>query len=271
LITSRNLLSRLRERGVLRVAASYAVIAWLLLQIADVALEPFDVPNWVRRAPIIVALLGFPIAIALAWFFELGDRGVTADTAETGLERPVVHGPRRFTDIAIISVLAAIVGFFLLREAGWLGKDASSASTAFESSSLAVLPFAPVGPVPEPYLSEGLSDELRNQFSQMRALSVTARSSSVALDQKTLDAVAIASKLSVAALLEGTVGRERGRLQVSVQLVHGGSGKGALGGALRSTRQGAVESPGGDRKRGRFRGAAALRRCRQGGTIASDQ
>ena len=221
----RQLLSRLRERGVPRVAASYAVIAWLVLQIADVALQPFDVPNWVRRAPIIIALLGFPIAIALAWFFELSDRGINRDDAPVGTARPVVHGPRRFTDIVVISVLGAVVVFFLAREAGWLGKNVSPSGAALESSSLAVLPFAAVGPVPEPYLSEGLSDELRNQFSQMRALSVTARSSSIALEQKTLDAVAIAKKLSVAALLEGTVGRERGRLQVSVQLVHGGNGK----------------------------------------------
>ena len=134
MIASRTLLSRLRERGVLRVAASYAVIAWLLLQIADVALEPFDVPNWVRRAPIIVALLGFPIAITLAWFFELGDHGITRDAAPERLDRPAVHGPRQFTDIAIISVLAAIVGFFLLREAGWLGRDTSSASTAWNTT-----------------------------------------------------------------------------------------------------------------------------------------
>ncbi len=66
------LIARLRERGVLRIAASYVVIAWLALQIADVVLEPWDLPKWVHRAPLVVALLGFPIALALAWFFELG-------------------------------------------------------------------------------------------------------------------------------------------------------------------------------------------------------
>src|SRR4051812_7579616 len=148
----KQLLTSLRERGVPRVAASYAVIAWLVLQIADVALQPFDVPNWVRRAPIIIALLGFPIAIALAWFFELSDRGINRDDAPVGTARPVVHGPRRFTDIVVISVLGAVVVFFLAREAGWLGKNVSPSGAALESSSLAVLPFAAVGPVPEPYL-----------------------------------------------------------------------------------------------------------------------
>ena len=208
----------------LRVAASYVVIAWLALQVADVVLEPWDLPGWVRRAPAMIALLGFPIAIALAWFLEIGDAGVARDTAAAGEARPVSHGPRRYVDLVIISVLGATVGYFLARDAGWLGRSARPGATV-ESSSLAVLPFANVGNYAEQYISEGLSDELRNQFSRMQSLTVTARSSSTAFRDQSLDAVAIAGKLAVAALLEGTVGREGGRLHVSVQLVDGRNGK----------------------------------------------
>ena len=218
------LIARLRERGVLRVAASYAVIAWLALQIADVALEPWDLAPWVRRAPLVVALLGFPIAIALAWFLELGDGAVTRDVAADGVARPVAHGWRRHVDIAVISVLGAIVGFFVMRDAGWLGESARP-RRGVESSSLAVLPFANTGAYGEQHVSDGLSDELRNQFSRMQSLRVTARSSSVAFQGQSLDAVTIAGKLAVAALLEGTVGRGGGRLQVSVQLIDGRDGK----------------------------------------------
>ena len=112
------LLQRLRERGVLRVAASYAVIAWLVLQIADVVLEPWDVPAWVERAPLIVALLGFPVALAVAWFYELGDRGISVDAAGEGVTRPGVHGLRRYADMVIISLLPAMVGYFVMRDAG---------------------------------------------------------------------------------------------------------------------------------------------------------
>jgi TolB-like protein len=215
---------RLRERGVLRVAASYAVIAWLVLQIADVALEPWNVPDWVRRAPLVIALLGFPVALALAWFLELGDSGVIRDTELPGAVRPVTHGARRYADVAVISVLAAVVGFFLLRDAGWLG-DTMRPDPGVESSSLAVLPFVNVGSAQQAYLSEGLSDELRDQFSRMQSLSVTARSSSTAFTGQSLDAVTIAEKLAVAALLEGTVGQESGRVRVAVQLVNGRTGK----------------------------------------------
>ena len=203
------LIARLRERGVLRVAASYAVIAWLVLQIADVVLEPWNVPAWVHRAPFVVALLGFPIAIALAWFLELGDGAVTRDAAADGAVRPVAHGWRRHVDIGVISVLGAIVAFFLVRDAGWLGESARP-RRGVESSSLAVLPFANTGVYGDQHVSEGLSDELRNQFSRMQSLRVTARSSSIAFHGQSLDAVTIAGKLAVAALLEGTVGRVAG-------------------------------------------------------------
>jgi TolB-like protein len=220
------LLERLRERGVLRVAASYVLIAWLVLQIADVVLEPWDLPKWVHRAPLIVALLGFPIAIALAWFFELGGGPPHRDTAPDGVARPTVTGWRRHADIAVISILSAIVAFFVLRDAGWLG-DSVRPGTKVESSSIAVLPFANLGGEAERHLSDGLSDELRNQFSRMQSLTVTSRSSSEALRglDPPLDAVTMAGRLAVATLLEGSVARDRGRLRVAVQLVDGGSGK----------------------------------------------
>src|SRR5262245_7699591 len=109
-------LYRLRERGVVRVAASYAVIAWLLLQIADVTFEPLGVPRWVMAALILAALLGFPVAVALAWFYEAGDSGVTRDTAAAGMPRPVVHGLRRYADVAIIGVLLTAVAVLLVRQ-----------------------------------------------------------------------------------------------------------------------------------------------------------
>ena len=100
---------RLTERGVVRVAASYAVIAWLLLQIADVTFEPLGVPRWIMVSLIVAAVVGFPVAVALAWFYEVGDRGVERDTAHAGTRRPVAHGWRRYADVVVITVLVATV------------------------------------------------------------------------------------------------------------------------------------------------------------------
>jgi hypothetical protein len=90
------------------------VIAWLALHIADVVLEPWELPGWAHRAPLVIALIGFPIALALA----------------------------------------AVVGYFLLRDAGWLG-DSARPGSGVESSSLAVLPFATVGVYVEPHVTDG--------------------------------------------------------------------------------------------------------------------
>ena len=115
-------LHRLRERGVIRVAASYAVIAWLLLQIADVTFEPLGVPRWVMVSLIVAALLGFPVAVALAWFYEAGDQGITRDTAHEGIPRPTVHGLRRYADIAIIGLLLVAVAVLLVRQSDLAGR-----------------------------------------------------------------------------------------------------------------------------------------------------
>jgi hypothetical protein len=128
-------LIRARRRGVLRVAASYAVIAWLLLQIADVTFEPLGVPRWVMTSLIVAAALGFPLAVALAWFYEIGDTGVQRDTADDGALRPVVHGKRRYADFVIIGALLVTVAVLLVRQSD-IGKPPPPTSPA-----IAVLAF----------------------------------------------------------------------------------------------------------------------------------
>ena len=98
---------------------------------------------------LVIAALGFPIAIALAWFFELGEPTVTRDAAADGAARPAAHGWRRHDGIVVISVLGAAVACFVARDAGLLG-DTSRLGALIESSSLAVLPFANVGHTPTP-------------------------------------------------------------------------------------------------------------------------
>ena len=219
------LLQRLRERGVLRVAASYAVIAWLVLQIADVVLEPWDVPAWVERAPLVVALLGFPVALAVAWFSNSAIAG-SASTRPAQAWRARVctaSGATRTSSSSACWRRSSASSSCAMP--GWLG-DTPARARNIAATSLAVLPFANVSGRPEDrYLSEGLSDELRDQLSRMQSLAVSARSSSIAFEGRAHDAVTIAERLAVAALLEGTVRRDGDRIRVSVQLVNGRDGK----------------------------------------------
>jgi TolB-like protein len=214
------LLHRLRERGVLRVAASYALIAWLLLQIADVTLEPLGAPPWAMTALIIAAAAGFPIALVLAWFLEVGADGVHFDQAPEGVARPQARGLRHYADAIVIGVLVIAVAVLLVRQSD-LGKPKPPASPA-----IAVLPFENLSGDPEQeYFADGLAEETLDRLGRVPGLKVIARSSSFGFKGKDVDAQTIAGKLGVTTLLEGSVRRDGRRLRLNARLVDGASGE----------------------------------------------
>ena len=196
------------------------MIAWLLLQIADVTFEPLGVPRWVMITLITAAVLGFPVAIALAWHFELGDRGLARDTAADAAARPVVHGLRRYADVAIIGVLLATVAALLVRQSD-LGKPPPP-----DRPTIAVLPFANLSGDPaQEYFSDGLAQELLDRLGRVPGLAVIGRSSSFSLKGKDLDTLALAERLGATTILEGAVRRDGARLKVSATLLDGRTGR----------------------------------------------
>jgi TolB-like protein len=213
------LLHRLRERGVIRVAASYAVIAWLALQIASVVLEPLGLPKWVMTALIIAAAVGFPIALALAWFLEIGEHGIERDTAPAGVPRPTVRGLRHYADAIVIGVLLIAVVVLLVRQSD-LGKPKPP-----DNPAIAVLPFENLSGDPEQeYFSDGLAEEMLDRLGRVPGLKVIARSSSFGFKGQDLDAKAIAGKLGVTTVLEGSVRRSGQRLKLTARLIDGATG-----------------------------------------------
>jgi TolB-like protein len=212
-------LSQLRQRGVLRVAASYAVIGWLLLQIADVTFEPLGLPRWAMTTLIVAVALGFPVAVLLAWFFELGDQGITRDAAPASAARPQVHGARRYADVAIIGVLLVVVAVLLVRQSD-MGKPPPP-----PNPTLAVLPFVNLAADQEQqYFSDGLAEEMLDRLGQVPGLLVVARSSSFAFRDSKDDVREIAAQLGVNVVLEGAVRRDGKRLRLSAKLVDGKTG-----------------------------------------------
>jgi adenylate cyclase len=219
-------LARARRRGVLRVAASYAVIAWLLLQIADVVLEPLGAPKWAMTALIFAVALGFPVAVLLAWFYEIGDDGVHRDTAPAGAARPTVHGMRRYADVVVIGALLVTVGVLLVRQSD-LGKPEPPANPA-----IAVLPFENLSGDPDQeYFSDGLAEEMLNRLGRVPGLKVIARSSSFGFKGQDADVRSIAEKLGVTTVLEGSVRRDGKRLRLSARLIDGVTGQQAWSGS----------------------------------------
>ena len=207
------LLRRLRERGVIRVAVSYAVIAWLALQIADVTFEPLGVPRWVMVSLIVTAVLGFPVAVTLAWFYEVGDRGLVRDTAGEGAARPGVHGVRRYADLAVIGVLLVTVAVLLVRQSD-LGQSGAG------GPAIAVLPFHNLSTSKDSeILALGIAESVLYQLANLAELDVISRTSSFAFRDRGKDAQEIGRELGARYLLEGSVQSDRSRMRVTTQLI----------------------------------------------------
>jgi TolB-like protein len=191
-----------------------------LLQIADVVLDPLGAPPWVMIALIIAAAAGFPIAVALAWFLEIGEHGIELDTAAEGVPRPTARGLRHYADAIVISVLLIAVVVLLVRESD-IGKPKPPANPA-----IAVLPFANLSGDPEQeYFADGLAEETLDRLGRVPGLKVIARSSSFGFKGEDADAQTIAQKLGVTTLLEGSVRRDGKRLRLSARLIDGRSGE----------------------------------------------
>ncbi len=138
-------ISELKRRNVLRAAFAYAVVFWLLVQVAGLLLDAFDAPAWIFRSFIILLAIGFPVAVILSWFFELTTDGLikSADLAQHEAE---LRKFRRYLNPIIISMLSAAVILFALDRVGWISSPVQEGLVEDGGSipgltSLAVLPF----------------------------------------------------------------------------------------------------------------------------------
>ncbi|MDH3641319.1 MAG: winged helix-turn-helix domain-containing protein [Gammaproteobacteria bacterium] len=220
---SRNLVAELSKRRVLQVAFLYAAIAWSITEAASFLIEALPVfPGWSTALVAIVFVLGFPIAMFLAWQFDVGPDGIRRADATTARGR-----------LTIVGALALLVGttaglFYLLYPS--IGVESTDGENAHDvvatsSNTLVVLPFVNAGGNPDDnFVSSGLADELRDQLGRVAGLRIAARSSSLAFRNEPLDAKSISERLGVKWLVEGTLRRQNDLLQISVQLIDGGTG-----------------------------------------------
>lgn len=215
-------LQELRRRNVIRVAALYLVASWLVLQVADILLDAFDVPSWGMRLLVIILTLGFPMVLIFSWVFELTPDGLRreADIIRSG-ETPSTG---RKINILIIVLLVLAVGVVVLDRV--IPETPSPDNAIVDESaitperSIAVLPFVNLSDDPtNVYFSEGLSEELLNLLAAIPELRVTARTSSFSFRGKDLDIPAIGRSLNVANVLEGSVRKSGNRLRITVQLI----------------------------------------------------
>src|SRR5947207_2692940 len=213
---ARSFFSELKRRNVYKVAVAYAVIAWLLIQAASILFPTFEAPTWVMKVFVALVALGFPIALVIAWAFEITPEGVTR--TDQSSNSPTERAGRVWIYVVLVGAAFSLGLFFLGRyTAGNVG--AASPATASEKS-IAVLPLVnQSGDASQEYFSDGLSEELINVLGQIRELRVIGRNSSFRFKGKMDDSRVIGQALRVANVLEGSVRKAGDRVRISVQLV----------------------------------------------------
>src|SRR5437763_4434433 len=222
--------AELKRRNVYKVAVAYGVVAWLLIQIATQVFPFFEIPNWAVRLVVLLVVIGFPIALMIAWAFESTPEGIKR-TAVADAAREHSRG-KAWIYIVIVGAFLSIGVFFLGRYTAGNATprhDASpartEAATATPQKSIAVLPLLNESGDPhDEYFSDGLSEELIAALAQINGLKVIGRSSSFRFKDRHEEPKAIGEKLGVSTLLEGTVRKQDDRVRIVAELINAADG-----------------------------------------------
>ena len=216
----RNFVGELRRRNVYKVAIAYAVVAWLLLQIATQVFPFLEIPNWAIRLVIMLLGLGFPIALVLAWAFELTPEGIKR-TEEVDLNKSIRRKTGRKLDFLIITVLLLVIAALLFQR--FHAKVSPPVSWSPEKS-IAVLPFENLSRDPDnAYFADGIQEEILTRLAKIGDLKVISRTSTQRYQSKPGNLAEIAKQLGVANILEGSVQKAGDTVRVSVNLIQASS------------------------------------------------
>ncbi len=217
--TQPNLWTELKRRNVFRVAAAYAVVAWLLIEVSDTVFPRLSLPEWTVTFVIALLVLGFPLALFLSWAYELTPEGVKK-TREVKLAESVTASTGRKLDFAIIAVLLVALGWFAWDKFG-SRPDLPVATSGRPEASIAVLPFSDMSAAgDQEYFGDGLAEEILNLLAGVSELKVSGRTSSFSFKGKDTPIPEIGRALGVAHVLEGSVRKSGDRLRITAQLVN---------------------------------------------------
>ena len=216
-------LTELKGRGVYRVAAIYAAGTWALLQVADILFPMLGFPAWAITTVLAAAALGFPIAIVLAWLFDITPQGIVeTDTVDINFER-LRLSPAHLIELTLLLALIFLVGFLYLDRLSLVGEAEKRLAAAAPEArpSIAVMPFVNMSDAPElEYFGDGLAEEILNLLARLNELNVAARTSSFYFKGRNdVDILQIAERLGVRHVLEGSVRRQGNRVRVTAQLI----------------------------------------------------
>jgi serine/threonine-protein kinase len=219
-----NFFSELKRRNVYKVAVAYIVAGWALAQGIAQVLPVFYTPNWAIQSIVILIIIGFPVAVMLAWAFEITPEGIKRTEDVDTTQPHSIGGAWIF--IVVVGVLVSVGLFFLGRySAGNATPRHSESAMANSKKSIAVLPLVNESGDPrDEYFSDGLSEELIAALAQITGLKVIGRSSSFRFKDRKEEPKTIGKELGVSTLLDGTVRKQGDRVRIVAQLVNAADG-----------------------------------------------
>ncbi|HZE56291.1 MAG TPA: tetratricopeptide repeat protein [Chthoniobacterales bacterium] len=213
-----NFFAELKRRNVYKVAVAYAIVGWLVVQIATQVFPFLEIPIWVVRLVIALVAIGFPVALIIAWAFELTPQGIkrTEDADRDG-ERP--SRSRAWIYVAVIGGAVSVGLFFIGRYTA--EKSSAAASTELSAKSIAVLPFDNLSRDPDnAFFTEGVQDEILTRLAKVADLKVISRTSTQRFKSAPDNLPQIAKQLGVMHILEGSVQKSNDQVRVNVQLIN---------------------------------------------------
>jgi len=224
--------NELKRRNVIRVGFTYAVVGWVIAQVADLALESFGAPEWVMKTLLFFIFIGFIIALFISWAYELTPEGIKR-AEDVDPNQSITHETGRKLDRMVILVLILAVGVlvterFVIDEPVGVQRVEQTTpvvtpapeQAAKEHPSIAVLPFVNMSSDPEQeYFSDGISEEILNVLARIPNLKVAARTSSFQFKGQNLDIADVGKQLQVNHVLEGSVRKAGNTLRITAQLI----------------------------------------------------
>jgi TolB-like protein/tetratricopeptide (TPR) repeat protein len=211
-----NFFTELKRRNVYKVAVAYAVVGWLLIQVATQVFPFLEIPNWTIRLVILLTALGFPVALIIAWAFELTPEGIKRTEAADAARQRSRGGAWIY--IAIIGAAVSLALFFVGR---YTAPPRSEARFNLPEKSIAVLPFDNLSPDPDnAYFTEGVQEEILTRLAKIADLKVISRTSTQRFKSSPDNLPQIAKQLGVTNILQGSVQKAADRVRVTVQLIN---------------------------------------------------
>jgi TolB-like protein len=216
-VKANNFFSELKRRNVYKVAVAYAVVGWLIAQIATQIFPFLEIPNWIVRLVIVLIAIGFPIALVIAWAFEATPEGIKR--TEVADAMPAAAGQKKHAWIYVVVIGGAIsVALFFLGR--YTAGNKTVSTNDVSNKSIAVLPFENLSSDKEnAYFAEGIQDEILTRLAKIGALKVISRTSTSHYASSPQNLPEIARQLGVANILEGSVQKAREAVHVNVQLI----------------------------------------------------